>query len=186
MSSMVFFLEEPSAEEFLQGLLPRILPADVILQFVVFEGKQDLEKRLPQRLKAWQDPNAQFVVMRDKDAGDCLQIKAKLLRLCGEAGKPDCLIRIACHELESFFLGDLAAVAQAFGLKKLGTGQKKAKFRVPDALANPAEELKKLVPTYQKRSGSRAMGAVMGIDNNCSHSFNALILGIQRLAGVQP
>ena len=53
MSHLVFFLEEPSAREMLRGILPKILPADISTQFVVFSGKQDLEKRLPVRLRAW-------------------------------------------------------------------------------------------------------------------------------------
>ena len=75
MKNLVFFLEEPSAREMLKGLLPRILPDNIRIQYVVFEGKQDLEKRLPIRLRAWQVPNALFVVMRDQDSGDCIGIK---------------------------------------------------------------------------------------------------------------
>jgi hypothetical protein len=44
MSHLVFFLEEPSAREMLQGILPNILSDEISTQFVVFEGKQDLEK----------------------------------------------------------------------------------------------------------------------------------------------
>ncbi|WP_200344897.1 hypothetical protein [Halochromatium glycolicum] len=53
MTHLVFFLEEPSAKELLQGILPKVLPEPCTTQFVVFEGKQDLEKRLPIRLRAW-------------------------------------------------------------------------------------------------------------------------------------
>ncbi len=78
MTRIVFFLEEPSAKEMLKGVLPKILPDDMILQYVVFEGKQDLEKRLPIRLRAWQTPNTLFVVMRDQDSGDCVVMLALL------------------------------------------------------------------------------------------------------------
>jgi len=46
MMMLVFFLEEPSAEEMLKDVLPKILPKHVIPRYVVFEGKQDLEKQL--------------------------------------------------------------------------------------------------------------------------------------------
>ncbi len=42
---LVFFLEEPSAQDFLQALLPRVLPPHITPHFLVFEGKQDLGKR---------------------------------------------------------------------------------------------------------------------------------------------
>lgn len=186
MSHLVFFLEEPSAREMLDGVLPKILPDGFTTQFVVFEGKQDLEKRLPIKLRAWQLPNTLFIVMRDQDSGDCVQIKNSLLEKCTNAGKPDALVRIACHELESFYLGDLAAVAQAIGPDNLAQHQRKAKYRDPDQLGSPSQELKRLAPAYQKVSGSRAIGTVLNIEQNHSHSFNALIHGVQRLIGAAP
>ncbi len=46
MKSLVFFLEEPSARAMLEGLLPRLLPDGWLVRYIVFEGKQDLEKQL--------------------------------------------------------------------------------------------------------------------------------------------
>lgn len=43
MKHLVFLLEEPSAKEMLNGLLPRLLPG-LSYRCIVFEGKQDLEK----------------------------------------------------------------------------------------------------------------------------------------------
>lgn len=53
MKSLVFFLEEPSAKAMLNGLLPRLHPMGWQFRYVVFEGKQDLEKQLPLKLRAW-------------------------------------------------------------------------------------------------------------------------------------
>ena len=181
---LVFFLEEPSAREMLKGVLPKLLPEGISVQYVVFEGKQDLEKRLPLRLKAWQHPNAKFIVMRDKDSGNCLAIKQGLVEKARQAGKSETLVRIACHELESFYLGDLTAVAKAIGPDNIKRQQSNRKYRNPDQLANPAQELKRLAKNYQKVSGSRAIGPCLNIENNRSNSFNALIEGIRRLIGV--
>lgn len=183
MTQLVFFLEEPSAREMLRGLLPRLLPENISPQYVVFEGKQDLEKRLPIRLRAWQHPDAKFVVMRDQDSGNCVTIKETLIAICKNEGRADALVRIACHELESFYLGDLNAVAQAIGPASLGKQQQKAKYRAPDFLANPAEELKRVAPSYQKVSGSRAIGPLLDLASNRSRSFKELISGLQRLIG---
>ena len=65
MKTIVFFLEEPSAREMLLGLLPRLLPDEIKPRFVIFQGKQDLEKQLEKRLRGWQLPDSIFVVLRD-------------------------------------------------------------------------------------------------------------------------
>jgi hypothetical protein len=78
MNYLVFLLEELSAKEMLKGILPKILPEGINVKYIVFEGKQDLEKQLERRLKGWQYPNSAFIVMRDKDSGDGLVIKARL------------------------------------------------------------------------------------------------------------
>ena len=46
MMTLVFFLEEPSAQEMLKGILPKILPENIQPRFVIFDGKQDLERQL--------------------------------------------------------------------------------------------------------------------------------------------
>jgi hypothetical protein len=181
MKTLVFFLEEPSAREMLKGLVPRLLPDNVHTQYVVFEGKQDLEKRLPIRLRAWQVPDSLFVVMRDQDSGDCIAIKSGLVQKCANAGKPDTLVRIACRELESFYLADLAAVAATIGPATLPELQNKQRYRTPDVIQNPATELKKIAPAYQKISGSRAIGKHLDLDNHRSHSFGLLVSGIRAL-----
>jgi hypothetical protein len=182
MKTIVFFLEGPSEKEMLIGLLPRLLPPEVDVRYLVFKGKQDLEKSLVRRLRGWQLPDSVFVVLRDQDSGDCRAIMAKLSKLCTEAGKNPVLVRIACHELESFYLGDLAAVERGLGLKKLKERQARRKFRNPDALANPAAELIRLTGNrYDKLSGSRAIAPHLHIENNRSHSFRVFVEGIRRL-----
>ncbi|MBF0428475.1 MAG: DUF4276 family protein [Magnetococcales bacterium] len=180
---LVIFLEELSAKALLQELLPRLLPDHITLCFIVFEGKQDLEKQLSKKLKAWTVPDCRFIVLRDQDAGNCLIIKERLLDLCREGGRNDVLVRIACRELESWFLGDLAAVATAMNASGAATQQNRRKYRNPDALGNPLQELSRLAPTYQKVAGSRALGKVMAVDphHNLSHSFNVFLNGIRRI-----
>ena len=102
MNQIVFFLEELSAEKMLQGLLPRLLPQNITPRFVVFEGKQDLEKQIARKLRAWNQPHCCFVVMRDQDSGNCVTIKKNLVKKCTDAGKPETLVRIACHEWRVF------------------------------------------------------------------------------------
>ena len=125
MRTIVFFLEEPSAKEMLEGVLPRFLPGGLQVRYFVFRGKQDLEKNLKRKLRAWRLPDSLFVVMRDQDNGDCLAIKTRLIDLCSETGKDKVLIRVACRELESFYLGDLRAVEKGLELKGIEKQQVK-------------------------------------------------------------
>ena len=182
MTELVFFLEEPSAKQMLLGVLPRLLPEDVTVRYVVFEGKQDLHKRLGRRLRGWMALNTRFVVLRDKDSGNCAEIKNQLLQISEEAGREGVLIRISCHELESWYLGDLRAVEQGLQIYRLARKQGNQKFRNPDRLANPSQELLRLTrKTYQKVGGSRKIGPYLSLDANRSHSFNVFISGIGRL-----
>ena len=181
MKQLVFLLEEESMKALLDVLLPKILPANTLFICIPHEGKQDLEKSIPRKLKAWQTADTAFVIVRDKDRADCIEIKKRLVDLCAQAGRGDSLVRIACHELEAWFLGDLAAVEKAFAIKKLAAHQQKSKFKEPDKLANASEELEKLVKGYRKVSGARKIAPHMNIYQNYSHSFNCFISGVSRL-----
>jgi hypothetical protein len=182
MKTIVFFLEEPSAQRMLEGVLPRFIPADVAVRYVLFQGKSDLEKELVRKLRLWQLPDSVFVVMRDQDAGDCRVIKMKLEDLCRQAGRSEALVRIACHELESFYLGDLAAVERGLEMKGLISKQSKSQYKNPDRLSNPAEILGRLTNgKYQKLAGSRAIGGFLNLEKNSSRSFTVLLSGIKKV-----
>ncbi len=60
--------------------------------------------------------------------------------------------------------------------------QESKKYRTPDHLANPVQELRRLTGNrYQKMSGSRDIGVHLRLSNNRSHSFMTLISGIKQL-----
>ena len=174
MEHLVFLLEEPSAEDFFKELLPHVVPACVQLHFLVFEGKQDLEKQLERKLRGWRRPNSRFIVMRDQDSGDCRAIKQRLRDLCVRAGCPDAVVRIACRELEAFFIGDWHAVAEAFQTPQLGKHDRSAKYRDPDVIGSPSRELSLAIPGYQKRDGARRISRCLVPGRNRSSSFQVL------------
>lgn len=184
MSELVFLLEEPSAKAMLESLLPRMLDARIAYRCIPFEGKQDLEKQLARKIRGYQNPQARFIVLRDQDsAPDCKLVKQRLLDLCKESGKQDhCLVRIACCELEAFYLADLGAVEKGMQLDGLEKLQKSSKFKNPDKLGSPSAELKKLTKdAYQKVSGSREIGKHLALDNPRSPSFRNLMAAIGRM-----
>ncbi|MBF0285504.1 MAG: DUF4276 family protein [Magnetococcales bacterium] len=183
---LVFLLEEPSMKEVLDGVLHRLgLPSEVTFQCVPHQGKQDLERSIPNKLRGWNDPDhdIRFVVLRDNDGHPrCAELKQRLAKLCSDNGRPDALIRLACQEMESWLLGDPNAIAVGFEdqtlVKKIGN---KAKFRDPDHLLKPSEELKALILGYQKRSGARKIAPYLDPDLNRSRSFQVFVNGLQRL-----
>ena len=179
MRELVFLLEEPSAKAMIEGLLPKIARTEVVVRYIIFEGKQDLEKQLPRKLRRYNNPNANFIVLRDQDSADCTDIKAKLRQKCAEANKTQAVVRIACHELESWYLADLMAVEKAFLKPNLSLLQNKRKFRNPDLLGSPSNELNRLVPEYQKINGSRMIAPYLDINNTRSRSFCHFINSIR-------
>jgi hypothetical protein len=176
---LVLFLEEPSAKAFLDEFLPRILPAGTSFRTIPHNGKSDLQRSLPRKLRGWQDPSARFVILHDKDGNDCLLLKQKLRAICLDARKDvHPLIRIACHELEAWYLGDFDGLAAAFPGFDAESVRGRAKYRDVDALANAAEELAQLVPQYQKVSGSRLLGRTLRAEANQSRSFGVFVEGL--------
>ena len=186
MMTLLYLLEELSARVMLESFLPGILPPEIQVQYVVFEGKRDLEKRLEKRLREWQRPDTRFIVVHDQDSSDCIVLKRELQVLCDRSGKAsETLVRIPCHELESWYLGDLAAVERALAIKGLAKKQVSEKFRNPDRLGNAADELKKLTKGhYQKVAGSREIGKHLSLENNKSHSFQVFMQGLHRQCAV--
>lgn len=182
MTTLVFFLEELSAQVFLESFLPGILPDGFDYQFIVFEGKSDLDKRLAFRLREWKKANCRFIVLRDQDSANCKQVKTALLTKCIEGKHSETLVRIACHELESWYLGDLQAVQKGLNIKRPAQLAGKAKYRNPDDIEYAAEELKRITDgRYQKVSGSREIGKFLSPEVNKSHSFQVFYNGLQRL-----
>lgn len=184
MRELVFLLEESSARAMLESLLPRFLSQKIQFRLIPFEGKQDLEKQLVRRVRGYQNRCARFIIVRDQDSyADCLRLKQTLIALCQATGKREaCLVRIACTELESFYLADLTAVEQALRVPKIAAQQQTRKFRDPDRLGSPSRELRSLTKNgYDKVAGSRAIGKHLDLDNQRSPSFRNLMAGIRRM-----
>lgn len=180
MKRVIFLLEEYSMKVLLDGLLPRLFPP---LHFlcVPHEGKQDLERSIPRKLRAWREPGVRFCVIRDNDGADCAAVKRSLVEACEQGGRQDSLVRIACQELEAWYFGAPDALATAFGRADLHRILEKARFRDPDSIDQPATALAELVPEFQKVSGARSLAPLLTRENG-SRSFQVLMSGIERLS----
>ena len=161
-------------KELLDGLLPRIFPS---LRFLCIphEGKSDLELSIPHKLRDWRVPGDRFVIVKDNDNGNCLDLKDRLSQLCQSSGKRDAVVRIVCQELESWYLGQPDALAEAFGDRELAFIAKRPRFRNPDTRPSPSEDLRKLLPEFKKVADARRMADYLARDGSSSPSFKVFI-----------
>ncbi len=164
----------------LDGLLPRFYPG---LKFMCIphEGNQDLEKSIPRKLKGFREEGVRFLVIRDNDGGDCGRLKKKLVSLCKAGGRPKTVVRIACQELEAWYLGDPDALAEAFKNESLRKLKAKPRYREPDTVTNPSAEVERHIPEFQKISGARRMAEHLSRERNTSRSFHVFLEAIDRL-----
>ena len=182
----IFLLEEPSMKNVLTEILPKLIPNKITYICIPHQGKQDLAKSIPKKIKAFQfNPTTKFVIVHDQDSHDCKKLKLELLEICQNAGNSNALIRIVCHELESWFLGDLAAVEKAYNLhpNTLSKKQTSKKYRNPDRLNSPKQELIALVDEYYAGTHSKKIAPHLSLTKNTSPSFQVFIQGIHQLLG---
>jgi hypothetical protein len=182
---LIFLLEEPSMQNVLEEILPKIIPTEITFKCIPHQGKQDLAQSIPKKIKAFRgfSPSTRFIIVHDQDSNDCKTLKSELIEICRQAGHPQALIRIICRELESWFLGDLAAVETAYKLKpsSLSKKQNRQKYRDPDRLNSAKQELKNLVHEYYPGTHSKAIAPHLSLDNNQSQSFQIFIQGISKI-----
>ena len=185
MARVEIFVEEPSMKAFLSVLLPNILENYWQLNhnyFIrSFEGKSDLWKNIPSKIKVysnWYEPVG-VVILQDQDNNNCYKLKQDLLDLCNQYGNFKKVIRIVCRELESWYIGDFEAVHKAYKTFKFQNYISKAKYREPDK-CNAYNELKKILPEFQKVDGAKRIAIHINTSRNKSQSFNQTIRGLTK------
>jgi len=186
-----FLVEEPSMEAFLGEVLQRILPEGCSHAIYPFQGKGDLLKKLKSRLcgyARWLPEDCRIIVVVDRDADDCRDLKKRLEKVAAVAGlrtrtasgaKTWQLVnRIVVEELEAWYFGEWEAVRSAFpGLPS--TPPQTRAFRHPDAVSGGTWEafervLKKngyFKTGLRKIEAARAIGARFDPGKCCSPSF---------------
>jgi hypothetical protein len=178
-------VEEPSMKNFLTGILPQILPIGYQLNANCFirdhQGKQDLRKSIPSKVKAYKHYNkpVKVIIIQDQDSSDCKVLKNELIELVNQNSAIPSLVRIACRELEAWYIGDMDALESVYPNFKANNYKRWSKFRNPDK-CNASDEIKKLIPTFQKGIVSREIVKYIDLNNNTSESFNHLISGIKK------
>ncbi len=119
-----------------------------------------------------------MIIIHDQNSAKCVLIKDQLVKLIKNNCNLPHLVRIACRELECWYLGDLKAVENVYPKSKASKFANKSKFRDPDLL-NGTDEMTRLCNDFTKGFASREIPKYIDIENNSSSSFNNLISGIQ-------
>jgi hypothetical protein len=184
-----FLVEEPSMEALLRPLLPRLLGA-VPFEIRTFQCKNDLLKRLPDRLRGytWFPEQYRIVVVVDRDNDDCRALKQDLERHAAQVGLPTrthpqqghftVINRIAIEELEAWYFGDWKAVRAVYP-RVSQTVPQRAAYRNPDAIAGGTWEAFERVLQQsgyfkgglQKIKAARSIAPHLDPARNTSHSF---------------
>lgn len=187
MDRLEFLVEEKSMAEVLRVLLPRILPEPWELNVNYFirphEGKSDLKRSIPKKLKGFAQHKHQvtgFIILQDQDSNDCKELKRELVELCQvcQASNIRFLVRIVCHELESWYLGDTRAIEEVFPRFDRTKYKGKSIFLRPDDYPSPKANLKKIVGDYQQIATAKKIAEHIDVANNKSESLRQFVSGL--------
>jgi hypothetical protein len=191
-------VEEQSMEETLKILLPHILPAETTYRILNFQGKKNLLRQLPARLRgySWITEDYRIVVLIDEDRQNCLALKQQMEEAAQQAGlstktiagdtRFQVLNRVVVEELEAWFLGDIEALRQAYPRLPESLPQK---FNNPDAVSGGTwEALERTMQRhgyfkggYLKVEAARAISPHMDPARNRSRSFQVFRDGLLAL-----
>jgi len=180
---IVFMTEEESMERALRELLPKVTTdfrEGEHWLILSHEGKRDLEKSYPRKMRAWREPGVRFIILRDNDGADCRVLKERLISRIAP-GAPGYLVRIVCQELESWFLGDLEALSNAYPGATRERRWRRLTSKDPDTLGDASELVGKLTRTKAKCARATEIASRMDPGRNRSGSFRVFVDGLNRL-----
>lgn len=146
MTHLEILVEELSAEAALMNILPKLVVKQMTYNIHPFNGKGDMMKNMPGRLKGyghWIPSDWRIIVLVDRDNDDCLKLKQEIQRYAQNAnlatrskGGTNAFqvgVRLAIEELEAWFFGDVEAIVGAYP-RVPRTLDRRAKYRNSDGI----------------------------------------------------
>ncbi|AZR28172.1 DUF4276 family protein [Xanthomonas vasicola pv. arecae] len=187
-------VEEPSMENFLHALLPRMIPAGKTYAIRTFQGKSDLLAKAEARLGAYANyipEDWRIIIVVDRDEDDCKELRSNLEEIAKRSGlipkstgsaRWNFVTRIVVEELEAWYFGDWQAVKAVFP-RVASTVDKQKAYRKPDSIRGGTwEAFERIMKGYgyfaeglPKINAARLIGAKIDPGRNISESFNAFI-----------
>lgn len=198
------FVEEPSMEAFLQQFLPGTLPDHVTYTIHTHNGKHNLLKNLPFRLrglKSWMPENYGVIIIVDKDNDDCTKLKLSIEEHLINENIPTksnpthglyiAASCIAVEELEAWYFGNWYAVTKAFPAISPSIPNKAAYRQCDFIQGGTWEAFERVCKNYgifssglRKVEAARTIGAEIEISRNQSPSFEYFYQCIQSLVAI--
>ena len=177
LSPHILLLVEGSHEErFMRTFLPHLgLKESVDFFLKSYGGRAHLKSGTRAELRGWKMPEVRkFIIQKDQEelSNDCKQVKQEILNWvkeqCPKQSKR-LLVRITCRELEAWYLGDLAALWEAFP-EASGPVRKRVSSKcknTPDATPEKPSEILRGVAgrnnaKFPKKNAARDMGDILG------------------------
>ncbi|MCK5537632.1 MAG: DUF4276 family protein, partial [Bacteroidales bacterium] len=167
--------------KFFEGILPRLGFDEKLFEIKHHRGKEDLLNNLHKIIPSLSKRAKHIMVVIDQDKQDCVVLKNKINQQM--IFRSDCTytIRIACYELESWFLGDMAAIEQCSDRFKAQSFQNKDKYRHIDSIEKPSTVLTKIIPDWKKKHTSKpkfaeTIASLISLEQNTNRSKSFLVL----------
>ena len=180
MNNIYFFIEGKSDKAFLKPFITRFFKIKLEeIVYIVFNGKKKFKKNLSKRIKSI-TKNDKAIILIDQDNENCKKLKQQILDECKEATS-NILIRIACRELENWYLGDIESIIKIYPKSK-AINYDKAKYRNIDSLEGSKELSQITNKEYKKIEGSEQLGKIINtnFNKNKSLSFKIFCKSLER------
>ncbi|AWB23122.1 hypothetical protein DA075_21290 [Methylobacterium currus] len=171
-------VEEPSIRIVIEAICGKLGASDLV-RILEHEGKSDLERSIARKINGWRSPVLPyFIVSRDLDASERQALRTRLLALVPPHALGRTKVRVIVPELESWYLGDPAALVAA-GVITPAAAQRitaQAKFRDLCTLTGAKAEFRKIVgqPIGQIRT-AHLLGAHLDLERNNCRNFHAFV-----------
>jgi hypothetical protein len=203
--NLEFIVEEPSMEETLKNILPKMLKPEITFRIINMRNKQNLINNLSKNLSLYKKDffkHHKIVVLVDQDKENCLVLKQTLEEAARNNGLTtkssanfgstfQVLNRIVIEEIESWFFGDINALTSAY--PKISKNLLNiAKYRDPDKIKGGTwEALEKLLQKYgyfrnglSKIRNAQNISQYMDPNLNRSRSFQVFREGLEDLVSI--
>jgi len=175
-------------EKALNHIIPKLIQNDIVFRINPHQGKEDLRKAINGTVPTLsKNLNSRILVLIDQDCSNCMELKKELFDLMTKKCFSPFLVRIVCHKLENWLLGDLKAIEKAFPRFHSSLFQNKKTFRSVDQIKEPHLKMLRIIPEMEKKKflpkieTAEKIAIHLDIEQNRSKSFQQFIDGIRKL-----
>jgi hypothetical protein len=176
---IIVLVEEKSSAVIIEHLSAS-LELDRQVTILSHDGFGDLKNSIPRKLNAEHHELTRFIILCDADNTNCIERKRQLFDLVPHAKRSRTIIRIACRELEAWY------IAQPEALRRGGAIKNKIPrtilSRDPDQIDNIKERSRKFIYQRGQIDLARKIGPHLNPEDKKSKSFFHFIHALRQSA----